>query len=432
MRMHHARARWVNGVLLALGAWLATSPGAIGHRSAAMRWNDVACGVAVMALAAIALRVRGVWPGYATSAIGVWLLVAPVALWAPTAAESLNDTLLGALLVVFAVLVPHGMAMEGPDVPAGWSYDPSSWPQRAPVIALGLVGFFLSRAMAAYQLGHVSSVWDPFFGDGTVRILRSEVSRTFPVSDAGLGSVAYLVEVLMGFMGDGRRWRTMPWMVTFFGLLVVPLGVVSIVLVILQPVAVGAWCGPCLVAAAAMLVMIPLTLDEVVAMLQYLARARREGRSTWRTFWRGGAALGEPAAAGEARWSARAMARGVTVPWGLAVATAAGAWIMAAPALLGTAGAAAHSDHLAGALVITTSVIATAEVARPVRLLNVALGAWLVAAPFLLGAPGAAAASDVLAGLIVAAASVPLGAVRERYGAFGRRAFWAPLRHREA
>jgi hypothetical protein len=70
----------------------------------------------------------------------------------------------------------------------------------------------------------------------------------------------------------------MPWMVTFFGILAVPLGVTSIVLVILQPLSVGAWCTICLATALAMLIMIPLTLDEVVAMGQFLAQSRREGK----------------------------------------------------------------------------------------------------------------------------------------------------------
>ena len=74
--------------------------------------------------------------------------------------------------------------------------------------------------------------------------LTSDVSRSFPIPDAGLGAVAYMVEFLMGFIGDKRRWRTMPWMVTFFGILVVPLGVVSVTLIILQPLAVGARCHP--------------------------------------------------------------------------------------------------------------------------------------------------------------------------------------------
>ena len=97
----------------------------------------------------------------------------------------------------------------------------------------------------------------------------------------------------MAFMGDERRWRTMPWMVTFFGILVVPLGIVSVVLIILQPLTVGYWCALCLLAGLAMLVMIPLTLDEVVAMVQFLAQTRRAGKSVWRTFWLGGDALGD-------------------------------------------------------------------------------------------------------------------------------------------
>src|SRR5581483_12523041 len=147
----------------------------------------------------------------------------------------------------------------------------------APIIALAIISFFASRYLASFQLGHISGVWDPVFGDGTRRVLTSEVSRAWPISDAGLGSISYLLEALMGFMGGQDRWRTMPWMVTFFGILVVPLGTVSIVLIILQPLAVGAWCSLCLLAAIAMLAMIPATLDEVVAMAQFLIQAKREG-----------------------------------------------------------------------------------------------------------------------------------------------------------
>jgi hypothetical protein len=43
-------------------------------------------------------------------------------------------------------------------------------------------------------------------------------------------------------MGSPARWYTMPWMVMFFGILVIPLGLVHILLVISQPVVVGEWC----------------------------------------------------------------------------------------------------------------------------------------------------------------------------------------------
>src|ERR671922_1937599 len=92
----------------------------------------------------------------------------------------------------------------------------------------------------------------------------------------------------MGAMGTASRWRTMPWMVTFFFILVVPLGGVSIFFIIIQPIMIGTYCTLCLIAAAAMLIMIPLTLDEVVAMGRYMVRSVREGRSFWSTFFRGG------------------------------------------------------------------------------------------------------------------------------------------------
>jgi len=230
--------------------------------------------------------------------------------------------------------------------------------------------------MAAFQLGHIQTVWDPFFGDGTRRVLTSDVSRAWPISDAGLGATTYLLEVLMGLMGDKRRWRTMPWMVTFFGILVVPLGTTSIVLVILQPLSVGAWCTLCLATAAAMLVMIPLTLDEVVAMGQFLVQSRRAGKPFWRTFWLGGEL---PGAAEETkprdfgsppREMLPAMVWGVTAPWTLLASTVLGVWVMFSPAVFQSQAAAADSDHLIDALVVTFAVIAFAEVGRALRFIN--------------------------------------------------------------
>jgi uncharacterized membrane protein len=316
------------------------------------------------------------------------------------------------------------MNMEpGPDVPHGWSYNPSSWPQRAPIIALALVGLFLSRQMTSFQLQYIASLTDPFFGLGTERVLTSDVSRAFPIPDAGLGAFAYMIEFLMGFMGDKARWRTMPWMVTFFGILVVPLGVVSITLIILQPLAVGAWCTPCLIAAAAMLVMIALTLDEVVAMLQFLVQARREGQPLWQIFWQGGTLRETPEAAAVAIRPdvvrPMAMFWGVSLPWNLLVSAALGLWLMFAPFALGSTGTAAHSDHLVGALIVTVAIIAFAEVGRATRFVNVLFGAWLIVAPWLLdGTAKSATWNDLIVGALVILLSFPRGTVGERYGDF--------------
>lgn len=421
---HHAMMRWVDPVVMGLGAWLVASPPALGYRSAGLIWSDIISGLLVVALGWLSFRARKVWAPWGVVLVGTWLIFAPVIFWAPTAAEYANDTVVGALLIAFAILIPHGMEMPGPQVPAGWSYNPATWGQRAPILVLGLVGFFISRYMAAYQLGHIPEAWDPFFGVGTERILKSEVSRMFPVSDAGLGAAVYLLEVLMTAMGDPRRWRTMPWMVAFFALLVVPLGVTSVVLVVLQPLAVGTWCTLCLVAAVTMLVMVPLALDEVVAMGQFLAQSRRGGKSLWRTFWVGGTiAEGQEAtrARDVATGRAGAMFWGLTVPWSLLASVALGGWLMAAPDVVGATGPLADSDRLVGALVATIAMIALAEVARVSRLLNVGCGLWLLAAPWLLGpASLTGTRNDLLVGGAVILLSLPRGPVRERYGSWDR------------
>ena len=430
MVMAHPGAHWAHFANMTLGLWLITGIFALGYRSTALQASDAVSGALVIVLAALSFSRRPwfkFWAPWANSLVGLWLLFAPLVFWAPTATAYANDTLVGALVVVFAILAPGmpmapGTSMEtGPDVPRGWSYNPSSWPQRAPIIALALVGLFLSRQMAAFQLQHITSFTDPFFGLGTERVLTSDVSRAFPIPDAGLGAVAYMIEFLMGFMGDKARWRTMPWMVTFFGILVVPLGVVSITLVILQPIAVGSWSTPALIAAAAMLTMIALTLDEVAAMLQFLVQARSEGQPLWRIFWQGGILRTVPetthVTARPDMVRPMAMFWGVSLPWNLIVSAALGLWLMFAPSVLGSSGMAAHSDHLVGALTLTVAVIVLAEVGRAMRFVNVLLGAWIVVSPWLLGgATTAATWSDMIAGVLIIVLSFPRGPVGERYG----------------
>lgn len=455
-REHHAAVRWIYLATAVLGVWLVSSPllfgvgnaelagpgvervtaernlAPIAERARQMAWSDVISGVLVIAMSLLSLSPRRIWAPWAIAAIGGWLLLAPLVLWSPTAVGYANDTLIGIALIAMTVLVGGmpGMMLimkEGPEVPPGWSYNPSAWIQRVPIIVLAWVGFFLARYMAAYQLGYIDAVWDPFFGRGTMTILDSDVSRAFPVSDAGLGSTVYAIEALMAYMGGTSRWRTMPWMVGLFGLLVVPLGVVSIALVIMQPVAVGTWCTICLATALAMLVMIPLTLDEVIAMLQFLVRRIREGAAFWRVFVLGDTVGGGTADARSPDWAgalpqtAPASAWGVTVPGGLLVQAALGVWLMAAPYFVGEPGSvAANNSVLTGALVTTVAGIALAEVTRAARFLNVPLALWIAVAPWLFGAPLPATVNAAVVAVVLVATSIPRGPVRERYGTWQR------------
>ena len=429
---HYAPYRWVQAAISALAVWLIVSPFTLGYQSSTLTWSDVLSGVVALGMSLFALKPQRGLVSWLISIVGLWLLFAPLVFWSRDAAAYANDTLVGALLIAFGLVIPMGMQMQGPAIPPGWSYNPSAWSQRAPIIALAFVSFLASRYMAAFQLGHISSAWDPFFGDGTERVLNSDVSRAWPVSDAGLGAMTYVIEMLMGLMGDQRRWRTMPWMVAGFGFIVIPLGIVSIVLIVMQPLAVGAWCTLCLFTAAAMLLMIPLSLDEIVAMVQLVIRKKREGHSAWRVFWLGANLPDDIPTWQRVRpevWRPSGMLWGFTSSWSLWLSAAIGAWLMFAPAAfgIGIQQAAADSDHLLGALVIVVAIISLAEVARPARFLNVPLGLWLIAAPwFLSGATAASRWNSALMGVAIVLLSLPLGKLRDHYGSFDDIVLWSP------
>lgn len=54
------------------------------------------------------------------------------------------------------------------------------------------------------------------------------------------------------------------------------------------PACCCAWCTFCLAAACIMLPMIPLEIDEVVAMGQHMVQVTRKGEKFSSVFWKGG------------------------------------------------------------------------------------------------------------------------------------------------
>jgi uncharacterized membrane protein len=170
-------------------------------------------------------------------------------------------------------------------IPPGWDYNPASWSQRIPIIVLALIGFVIATYLALYQLDIVANVWEPFFGSDSILILNSEVSNILPIPDAALGAFGYLLDAVTGVIGGPRRWRSMPWIVILFGLAVGPLGFVSILLVIFQPVLFDSWCTLCLASAVISVLMIGPAMDEFMASLQYMKRVKDAGLPVWGAFW---------------------------------------------------------------------------------------------------------------------------------------------------
>jgi hypothetical protein len=167
-----------------------------------------------------------------------------------------------------------------------------------------------------------------------------------------------------------------------------------------------------------------------VATCQFLNGARRERKPFWRTFWVGGTldsyatAQQQPqseTASGSLHSRIVAALDLNNVPWNMLLSAALGVWIMAAPATLGMSGAAANSNYIAGALIVTWSVIAFGEVARPTRLLNILMGLWLIAAPWLLaGHTGMARWNAIIVGAALIALCLRRGRIEERFGNWNR------------
>lgn len=432
-RLQHNQNLWAHFLNAGLGLWLISSPPILGYTDGPMIASDIASGVLVLLFSLLSLSRHMAWARFANAAVGAWLLFAPLALWAPTAAAYLNDTLVGALVIGLSLVVrpPPGEGVAarttGPDIPPGWDYSPSNWMQRIPIIALAFVGFYISRYLAAYQLGHTEAAWDPFFGDGTERVITSDVSKAWPVPDAGLGALVYVLEILTGIAGGRARWRTMPWLVVLFGVMIVPLGAVSLFFIIIQPIVIGTWCTLCLIAAAAMLLQIPYSVDELVATGQFLIERKRRGKSVLLAFFRGDTMDGGSKAPPDnferpAREIFRDMlGGGVNVPWTLAASCVLGIGLMCTRLLFDTTGAQAHSDHLLGALIVTVAVTAMGEAVRPARFVNVLLGIALVFAPFMFdGGSRVADFAGVAAGIVLVALSIPRGRIDSTYGGWSR------------
>lgn len=442
--------RWAHFVNMGLGSWLLTQPLLVGVQEAGLRTSEMAMGLLLMVAAGLALPWHAVWARWLCAGIGAVVMALPF-LWSTgNAAAYLSDTLVGALIFGLAVCSkpePGSSAiavLTGPTVPPGWSYNPSEWGQRVPIIVLALLGLYVSRYLAGYQLGHIPDVWDPFFAgsptdprNGTEEIVTSWVSTSLPVSDAALGGYTYLLEILTGLVGSRRRWRTAPWLVLLFGLMIVPLGMTTILFIVIQPVVLGTWSTLALVGGAAVLIQIPYSLDELLATGQFLRRRVRAGKPWLRVLFLGdtddmplpGDASAVPAdAAHDSDEFGRPLRQvlksmfggGVSLPWNLGLAGLIGLSLLFTRVTMGADGALADAYHVIGCLVLTVVSIAAADVARPARALNAILGIGLMLVPFVLDGDPVATAITTAMGFALVLLSIRSGPITERYGSWNR------------
>lgn len=160
------------------------------------------------------------------------------------------------------------------NIPPGWTRNPSAWPERGPLVALALAGLGISVYLGLYQLGIVPHVWEPFFGNGSEKVLHSVISRMLPVPDSLLGAAGYAADVFLSAYGGQRRWHDHPWIVVMFGCVATIMALVSLVLLICQPVLAHGWCTLCLVSAFISFCIVGPAIRETRAAIEELKRRK--------------------------------------------------------------------------------------------------------------------------------------------------------------
>jgi tellurite resistance protein TehA-like permease len=166
--------------------------------------------------------------------------------------------------------------MEGKE-PPGFSSSPTRWSRRILIIALAFAGLCVSVYLTLFQIDVLRSVWDPFFQS-------PKVLEYLGIPDAALGALAYATEIVLSLIGGRQKWRTMPWTVLAFGVVILAGALVSVLLFLMQAFLVGAWCTLCLASAAISLAIFALGYEEPLAGLRYLGQVRGSGGSIWRAF----------------------------------------------------------------------------------------------------------------------------------------------------
>ena len=167
--------------------------------------------------------------------------------------------------------------MDGISFSPVLNQSPSAWSQRLPAIAPALVGCAISTYLALFQLGIITEVWEPFFGNGSRLILKeSTVARLLPVPDAALGALVYLAEAAAECTGGRQRFRTSPAAVFVTGALAGGLALAAVVLIGCQVLWFRAYCTLCLTSAVCSLLIAGLVLPEVRAAWNHHQRFDRE------------------------------------------------------------------------------------------------------------------------------------------------------------
>jgi len=238
--------------------------------------NDLLVGIAILVWTVIIQprRVSRNTPGF-YAVWGGWLCLYPLIFPFATAWGYSLHTLLGAVLIGNTAFTRYGV-LPFQRHAAGLVR------RRWAMGGLALFCFVLAGVMACYQLGYIHHIWEPFFQhdamqNGSMQVLHSWISRSLPVSDAGMGAVVYMLETILIFAGPADRILRYPQLVLLNAGITLLAAAVSAALVLLQAFVLKTGCTLCLLVAGMVFALAGFSLSELTMLFSTRKRLRTHG-----------------------------------------------------------------------------------------------------------------------------------------------------------
>ncbi|MBS0653038.1 MAG: hypothetical protein JSR39_05855 [Verrucomicrobia bacterium] len=163
-----------------------------------------------------------------------------------------------------------------------------------------------------------------------------------------------------------------------------------------------------------------------IAVGQFLVLAYKQKKKFWLFFWLGGDVLGyDGKDPDRTRWSIRqrwaASYQGISLPWLIILQALVGVWLMARPNVLPFNIQSANCDHWMGAIIVTVAAVATAEVTRTARFVNVIAGVIVFILTLIFSSGSTAILiSGIASAVLLIIVSIPKGVIVERYASWNR------------
>lgn len=170
-------------------------------------------------------------------------------------------------------------------IPNVQRFNPSSWSHRIPLIIAGFIGLCIALYLSFYQMHFINKVWDPFFGNGTEKVLTSKFSEKFPIPDALLGAFGYLSDLILGSIGNINRWRSQPWIVLLLGVVAGLMALTGILLILAQFFFLRNFCTLCFTSAIISFIIAGIAGKEVLASIKFIQTKKQESGSFWKALF---------------------------------------------------------------------------------------------------------------------------------------------------